>query len=69
MIALEIRTTEEDGILMWSGPKGQIRTGKTLIETDLTNKLSNQPSSTWAVLEMVNGRLNWIWKPIGKTNI
>ena len=36
-----------------------------LIEDDGYSRVSNDKTTTWAVLETVNGRLNWIWKPLG----
>lgn len=64
-ISLDLRTTEEDGILFWSGPSKLMLTNEKLIEDDGYSRASNDAASTWAVLETVNGRLNWIWKPLG----
>ena len=64
-ISLELRTTEEDGILFWSGSKKLILANEKLAGGDNYSRIAGDSTTSWAVLETVNGRLNWIWKPAG----
>lgn len=37
-----------------------------MVDSDFWSKKADEISASWAVLEIVNGKLNWVWKAEGQ---
>ncbi|CAG5105711.1 Oidioi.mRNA.OKI2018_I69.chr1.g2385.t1.cds [Oikopleura dioica] len=61
-VQIELRTTEEDGLIFWAGPADLVNQDERTLILDQINKKAKDPNVSWAILEIVNGRVHWIWK-------